>query len=128
MCNPRAWTLALVVVCGCVSSGRWDELRESAQSLFNRCQKYTVCHGATDVTYAMCITEERGRYAEQQSLAASRRWVLERGCPPSVANPNMYVHDPDAAESSPPRVASPPSRPKKRRNGDTCDRSADCAS
>jgi hypothetical protein len=128
MRNSGAWAVVFLVVCGCVSSGKWDQLPESAKNLFNRCQRYTVCHGMTDVSYSMCVVDARGRYAENQTMASSRRWVLERGCPPSVANPNLYVHDPEAAGASTPRVASPPSRPTKRRNGDTCDRSADCKS
>jgi hypothetical protein len=125
------WTLA-VTLCACMpSQGRWESLPETAQALFDRCARFSLCQEYTrdSMSYEVCIRPERAKYADERTPAMSRRWLLERGCPASVVNPNLYVHDPAvSAPVAAPRAAEPPDPPMKKGNGSTCSRSSECVS
>lgn len=103
-----AAALALVLMVGCTSSGRWDSLPKSAKDAYWRCDRVkAVCGSRLNQDFfgrIECTKSEQASYAEERSPQAGRRWLLGKGCPDSVVNPDKYARDVagDEADAPPP--------------------------
>ncbi len=87
--------------------GRFESLPQADQKLFRRCTKPiepVLCGEISSEMYRIeCLRGGAAQYAENRSVAARHRWLLENGCPPAMVEPSRFIAGDEEEEKAKPK-------------------------